>query len=61
MGYIGNTTARLDLQEVPEDEAIAEPSPVTVIPVGTLKEGEPVRLSATGVLSTEAVTVTAGA
>lgn len=30
IGYIGQTTARLDLQEVPEDGAISEPSPEAV-------------------------------
>jgi hypothetical protein len=60
MGFIGTTTARLDLQEVPEDEAVIEPSPEAV-PAGALKEGQPVHLSATGVLSAEAVTVATGA
>lgn len=29
IGYIGETTHRLELQEIPEDEAVTEPSPET--------------------------------
>jgi hypothetical protein len=61
IGHIGNTTARLDLQEVPETGALSEPSPETVIPVGALKEGDRICMSANGVLSAEMVTVTVGA
>ncbi len=58
VGFIGEAVARLDLQEIPEDLAV--PEPALVIPEGTLREDDQIRVTASGVLHPEDTAVIIG-